>query len=46
MAVDLEFKIRTHETTETIQAATLAEYVHLLQKYFGLEIDGAFIRCS
>jgi N-hydroxyarylamine O-acetyltransferase len=44
VAVDLEFKIRTQEVTETIQATTLPEYLHLLHKYFGLAIEGAFIR--
>jgi N-hydroxyarylamine O-acetyltransferase len=44
VAVDWEFKIRTQEVTETIQATTLPEYLHLLQAYFGLEIEGAFIR--
>ncbi len=40
----LECKIRTQEVTETIQATTLPEYIHLLHEYFGLEIEGAFIR--
>lgn len=44
VAVDWEFKIRTQEVTETIQATTLPEYVRLLREYFGLEIEGAFIR--
>jgi N-hydroxyarylamine O-acetyltransferase len=44
VAVNMEFKIRTHETTETIQARSPEEYVQLLQKYFGLEIDSALIR--
>jgi arylamine N-acetyltransferase len=44
MAVDLEFNIRTQETTETIQATTLPEYLHVRHESFGLEIEGAFIR--
>jgi N-hydroxyarylamine O-acetyltransferase len=45
VAVDREFKIRTQETTETIQATTLLEYVRLLHEYFGLEIEeSAFVR--
>jgi len=44
MAVDLEFNIRTQETAETIHATTLPEYIHLLHEYFGLEIEGVFIR--
>jgi N-hydroxyarylamine O-acetyltransferase len=43
VAVDLEFKIRTQETTETIEATTMPEYLRLLHEYFGLEIEGAFI---
>jgi N-hydroxyarylamine O-acetyltransferase len=44
VAVDTEFKIRTQESTQTIQARSATEYIQLLQEYFGLEIEGAFIR--
>ena len=43
VAVDTEFTIRTQERTHTIQARSATEYVQLLQEYFGLEIEGAFI---
>lgn len=43
VAVDTEFKIRTQESTQTIQARSSTEYVRLLHEYFGLEIEGAFI---
>ena len=43
VAVDMEFKIRTQETTHTIQAQSPTEYVQLLREYFDLEIEGTFI---
>ncbi|HEY5865823.1 MAG TPA: arylamine N-acetyltransferase [Candidatus Tectomicrobia bacterium] len=44
VAVDTEFTIHTHEITHTIQARSPTEYIQLLQEYFGLEIEGTFIR--
>jgi hypothetical protein len=36
--------MHTHEITHTIQARSPTEYIQLLQEYFGLEIEGTFIR--
>jgi N-hydroxyarylamine O-acetyltransferase len=44
VAVDAEFKIHSRENTQTIQAKTNAEYLRLIRDYFGLEIDGRFIK--
>ena len=43
VAVDMEFKIYTDETTHIIRVQSPTEYVRLLQEYFGLEIEGTFI---
>ena len=44
MAVDMEFKIHTQESTQTLRARDYAEYVQFLHDYFGLEIAGTFIK--
>jgi N-hydroxyarylamine O-acetyltransferase len=44
LAVDMEFRIFADRSTRTIQARSSAEYVHLLQEHFGLQIEDAFIR--
>lgn len=44
VAVDMEFKIHSRNATQTIQAKDHADYLRLLQQYFGLEIVGSFIK--
>ncbi len=44
VAVDGEFKIHTRENTQTIHAKTHDEYLRLIHEYFGLEIEGTFIK--
>jgi len=44
VAVDMEFKIHSHENTQTIRAENRAEYIRLVREYFGLEIAGTFIK--
>jgi N-hydroxyarylamine O-acetyltransferase len=43
IAVDMEFKIRTQESTQTIYAKSPTEYVQLLREYFGLDIEATLL---
>ncbi len=44
IAVDREFKIHSGENTQTVRAKTHEDYLRLIHEYFGLKIEGKFIK--
>jgi len=44
VAVEMEFKIHTGHSTQTVRANSQEEYRRLLREYFALDITGTFIK--